>query len=185
MINIQFNKKVVAAMAAVLMFGSFSVSSSAALIDPGSELAFFGTFSPDNGDLSIATSLAFGSSVVIAAGASDYAFAAGGSATFNTITFDPATPGTVLTFANGGAFTASSISVDLQSANALDLTLSGVWSLDGFDDTAGILRLTADSLGGLNTFSAAGTVQPIPVPAAIWLFGTALAALGMTRRRTA
>ena len=185
MINFQLNKKVTAAFVAVLMFGSFSVASSAALIDAASELAVFGVYTPDNADLTQATELAFSTPATIAAGVNDFAFAVGGSATFNSIVFDPATPGPVLTFASGGAFNATSISVDTQSGSALDLTMLGFWSLDGFDDTYGQLVLTADSLGGLFTFSASGTIvpAPIPVPAALLLFGSALAGLGVTGRR--
>ncbi len=184
MINIQLNKKIVATCAALMMM-TFSATTSAALIDANSEIALFGTYTTDNADLTLATEIT-GMDALIAAGANDFAFSVGGSASFSTIVFNPSTPGSVFTFAGGGEFTASSIVVDLQTSSALDLTMAGVWSLAGFDDTAGTLILTADSLGeGLFTFSASGTVQPIPVPAAIWLFGTALAGLGLTRRRAA
>ncbi len=194
MIKFQLNKKVVALFTAVTMFGAFSASSSAALIDPGSELALFGTYTPDNADLSLATSLSFGSPAVIAAGANDFAFLTGASAFFNTFSIDISSPTTIFTFGNiptafsgvpTGSFTASSINVDELTATALNLTMQGFWSLDGFDDTQGQLVLTADSLAGLFTFSASGTVQPIPVPAAVWLFASALAGLGLTRRRKA
>ncbi len=186
MSNIQLKRKVLTAIAAVMMFSGYSVASSAAFIDPDSEIALFGVVAADAQDLTLATELLFPQSVVIAGGVNDFAFAVGGAAMFNTIVFDPETPGSVLTFAGGGGFTSSGIVIDLQSPSALNITMTGTWSLDGFDDTAGRLILTADSLGGdgLFTFSASGTVTAIPVPAAVWLFGSALAGLGFVRRRT-
>ncbi len=144
-------------------------------------MAFFGTYTPTGGaDLMNATGLAFPAPVIIAAGLDDFAFAAGGNATFSDFGFNPATSGTILTFADGGAFTASSVVTDFQTTQSLDLTLAGIWSLDGFDDTLGRLVFTADALGSLYTFSAAGTVtslSEVPLPGAILFFASALGAL--------
>ncbi|MBT8447825.1 MAG: PEP-CTERM sorting domain-containing protein [Gammaproteobacteria bacterium] len=160
------------------------------MIDPGSELAMFGSLAPTGGtDLASATGLTFASPVIIAAGANDFAFSVGGNATYFDFDFAAPVLGTILSFAGGGAFTATSVTVDVQTPTALGLTLDGVWSLGGFADTPGILRLTADSLFGLSTFSSAGiisvipSVSPVPVPGALALFAPAIVALYTRRRR--
>lgn len=168
----------------VILCAGFSLPASASQISTSSEMAFFGTYTPTGGaDLMNATGLAFPAPVIIAAGVDDFAFAAGGNATFSGFGFNPATSGAILTFADGGAFTASSVVIDVQTTQSLDLTLAGIWSLDGFDDTLGRLVFTADALGSLYTFSAAGTVtslsipSEVPLPGAILFFASALAAL--------
>ncbi|MEM7081373.1 MAG: VPLPA-CTERM sorting domain-containing protein [Pseudomonadota bacterium] len=178
-------KGMIARLVMLMMMGIFSLSASAMLIDASSETALFGTYSADNGDLTLATTLTFADPALIAAGVNDFAFAVGSNASLNAITIDPSFSGQVLSFGSGGSFTANSLAIDLQTSTALDITLTGFWSLDGFDDTAGTLVLTADSLGGLFTFSASGTVTPapVPVPAAVWLLGSALLGLGFNRRR--
>jgi len=181
----------------VCAFAGWSLPASAALLSSATEIAFFGIFQPTGGtNLADSSGGTFPSPVTIAAGVNDFAFAVGGNATFLDITFNPLTTGDILTFANGGLFSATEMVIDLQSETSLDLTLQGIWSLNGFDDTEGQLVLTADALGGLYTFSAAGTVfsnvispdieiAVIPVPAAAWLFASALAGLGITKRRRA
>lgn len=171
-------------MAALLMMtAALSVSASAAFISDNSEISLIGgTYTPTGGTgLHDATGLAANPSL-IAAGVNDFTSAVGGLATFSP--FDFATGGLIFTFAGGGAFTATAISIELQTATALDLLMTGVFSLDGFDDTAGSVAFTADAMAGLFTYSAVGTVEaaPIPVPGALLLLGSALAVLGIRRR---
>lgn len=66
-----------------------------------------------------------------------------------------------------------------------------VWDLSGFVDGVGgtiTARVVADVLTGNSATGISGlytlNLVPIPVPAAVWLFGGALAALGLARRRT-
>lgn len=172
-------------------FTGFSLPASAAFITSGSELAFFGIYQPTGGtNLQDSTGATFPSGVTIAAGANEFAFAVGGQANYSNFTFSPVTPGNILTFAGGGQFSATEMVIDQQSATSLDITMRGLWSLNGFDDTGGTLVFTADALGGLFTFSAAGVVyangispDPVPLPAAIWLFASALGGLGIIQRR--
>ncbi|MCX2980769.1 hypothetical protein EYC98_07740 [Halieaceae bacterium IMCC14734] len=182
-------KKISSVVLSLMMGAGISLSVSAAQISAGSEMAFFGTYVPTGGtDLTSATGLAFPAPVTIAAGANDFAFAASSLASFSGFGFNPATAGPVLTFSNGGAFTAANIVTDVQTAQSLDLTLVGTWSLNGFDDTIGSLIFTADALGGLYTFSAAGTVANpavVPLPGAMLFFASALAGLGVLRRPAA
>ena len=169
--------------AGLLLAGALPTAASAASISIGSEIAFFGDFDIIGGsDLSSATGMGFSNPVDIIAATGDFAGADSGSATFNDFGFDPASLGTILTFANGGAFTATSVEVSFQTANALTLTFDGIWSLDGFDDTNGGLTISADSLGGLNVFSGTGAVV-IPVPGALLLLGSALVGMGAVRRK--
>ncbi|NNF15408.1 MAG: hypothetical protein HKN70_01615 [Gammaproteobacteria bacterium] len=171
------------AMTALLMMtAALSVSASAASISSFSEIALIGgTYTPTGGTgLADATGINAAPSL-IAGGANDFAFAVGSMATFSP--FDFTTGGAVFTFASGGSFTATSISIDLQTAVALDVSMTGIYSLDGFDDTAGTFVFTSDALGGLFTYSGVGRIpEPIPVPGALLLFGSALAGLGLTRR---
>lgn len=189
MIISRLKKGVGTVVAAVVLAGALPMTASASLLsgDPlisaNSEIAFFGNHTPvGSSDLAGATGLDFPDPVIIPAGTGDFAAAAGGVATFSSFDFVTPTLGTILTFADGGSFTATSVNVHLQTATALDMTLSGIWSLNGRNDTAGTLVLTADSLGGLNTFSAVGAI--VPVPGALLLFGSALIGLGAARRKS-
>ncbi|MFK8031736.1 MAG: VPLPA-CTERM sorting domain-containing protein [Gammaproteobacteria bacterium] len=182
MIKIQLKRNVLAALAAVVMFSGFAVSSSAALIDSDSTIRIFGGYEADAADLTQATQLSFPGIVQITEGEGDFGSSIG-FASFATISFDPVVPGSVLTFANGGEFTSTSVEIGTQAPNFLELIITGVWTLDGFDDTEGQLVLTATTpTNGIFAFEATGSVTQVPVPAAIWLLGSALVSLGVTRR---
>jgi hypothetical protein len=69
-----------------------------------------------------------------------------------------------------------------------------IWDLSGFVDGLGgviLAHVVAGAVGngtGGNSTGMAGTytlnLTPIPVPAAVWLFGGALCLLGVARRRS-
>ncbi|MFT6052349.1 MAG: hypothetical protein ACI9B9_001998 [Halioglobus sp.] len=176
-------------------FTAFSVPASAAFISTGSELAFFGLYQTTGGtNLQDSTGATFPSGVSIAAGAGDFSAAMGGTATFLDFTFNPVTASDILTFAGGGQFSATEMVIDQQSETSIAITMGGLWSINGFDVTGGTLVLTADALAGLYTFSASGVVYAngispdeeianVPVPAAIWLFASALGGMGIIKRR--
>ncbi len=59
---------------------------------------------------------------------------------------------------------------------------TGTFTLDGFDDTAGNFVYT--NQGNNSTSFSAQAVSEVPLPAAVWLFGTGLLGLaGVARRR--
>ena len=154
---------------------------SAATISIGSEVGFIGTYTPTGGTgLADATGLTFGGGTVII-GSDDFAGQVGGSVTLNDLSLTGVTADPFFTMAGGLSFTITGFTLDLQTENALNWTATGFWSLAGFDDTAGIFVFTGDSLNDVFTYSTAGSV--VPVPAAVWLFGSALLGLGAMRRR--
>ena len=66
---------------------------------------------------------------------------------------------------------------------------SGVVSAAGFDDTIGLLSFSGTSSSQKTTdvvsFNFTTDVAPVPLPAGLLLMGTALAGLGMVRRKKA
>ena len=107
---------------------------------------------------------------------------------FNDFVFDPLVAGTQLwTFTSGGAysFSMSTINIVSQTANSISLEGTGIASIDGFDDTGGDFTLTLNRSGQAFSFSSSASVV-VPVPAAVWLFGSGVLGLvGIVRRKKA
>jgi hypothetical protein len=82
-----------------------------------------------------------------------------------------------------GSFTLSltSMTVGAQSDSALLLTGTGTLTGAGFDPTPATLSWTGNNGGSLHSWSA--TVSAVPVPAAVWLFGSGLLGLVCIARR--
>lgn len=145
------------------------------------------TFSGDiaeGTDYTTTTSLSFPSGDIYVYGANgDFGLSGimqGDAGTISDFTFDLAS---VFSVEIGGfSFEADALSVVHQSPTFLVLEGTGVLSATGFSDTGATFVLAAVTGGSLRSFSAGITASPIPVPGALVLFGSALAALGWRRR---
>jgi len=104
---------------------------------------------------------------------------------FNDFVFDPLSAGTQLwTFDFGGntySFSMSTITIVSQTSNTVSLEGSGMASISGFDDTDGDFALTLNQSGQAFSFSSSASV--VPVPPAVWLFGSGLLGLIKIARR--
>ena len=122
---------------------------------------------------------------VVTSAFGDYAGTLGTFVDFNDFVFDPLATGTQLwTFTSGGthSFSMSTINIISQTANSISLEGAGIASIDGFDDTGGDFSLTLNQNGQAFSFSSSAAVV-VPVPAAVWLFGSGLLGLVVTARR--
>lgn len=94
------------------------------------------------------------------------------------------------TDSNSDPFSFELEAVTVNSQSATNLSLSGTGTIfgapAGFDATPGTWELTANTADGSTTFSwSSSTVGVVPVPAAVWLFGSGLLGLvGIARRRS-
>jgi hypothetical protein len=163
---------------------------SAAQISAGSTIAFFGTSStsgnlPDSGAGDLAITFA-----QVAVTTDDFAglVPTGSAATFaNPISWDatgaitaPASGATLWNVSSAplASFILGSGTASQTDAGLLEIVATGTLTLLGFDDTPGSFVFNETGL----TFSAQ-TVSEVPLPAAVWLFGSALLGLGGLARR--
>lgn len=153
-----------------------------------------GGYTPNNTDLTLATSFALSPIGVVTSVSGS--FATVGILPFvtqvnwtPTLTFDPATPVSPLWFLSGG----SGASFDLLSffevpgtvSDSLELRGTGLLHLNGFDNTVGTWIATFNSAGGTFSFSSSNAAVP-GVPdggLTVALLGGAFAGLGVLRRK--
>lgn len=88
----------------------------------------------------------------------------------------------VVLTAGSFTYTLASVAVSLQSDDELVLFGTGTLSAAGFEDTAYDFSLSTDAAGSLYSFSATLAPTVIPVPGALVLMLSGLAALGFRRR---
>jgi hypothetical protein len=145
------------------------------------------TPSPDPGNnLVDATSVQFDSEFVVSA-TGDFVGTTSGGLALAYFDFSPQDPLSLnpnpLSWTLG-SFTLELTSMEVNTQNATLLLLTGTGTLEGagFDPTPATLSWTGNGPGSLYSWSA--TVSAVPVPAAVWLFGSGLLGLiGMARRK--
>ena len=159
-------KKIIFSSLLVLMFSSFGASAS--LIQ--GQIVFTGSvWSHDGTTLTILDE-------TIHSGAGDLAFET--SVVLNDLAYNPFVPLAPLWETDNFTFSITTLVIDLEDATHLSLTGFGILA-----DKNGILEDTAgtwDFSGGIVNWSSATVV---PVPAAVWLFGTAVLGLVGIRRK--
>ena len=105
---------------------------------------------------------------------------AGGS----TESLTAALTGTNFFTIEGWDFELTTLSIVDQSSTLLSLSGSGILSGTGFDATNATWVFSATSLNNYNMGVTAAGIAAVPVPAAIWLFGSGLIGLiGVARRK--
>jgi len=103
-----------------------------------------------------------------------------GTVTSSPFTFNPATPVTNLLTIGDWQVDLGTMTIVDQTASILTLSGTGAISGNGLDLTPTQWSWSANSTGG--TYSM--TINAVPVPAAVWLFGSGLIGLiGVARRK--
>jgi hypothetical protein len=169
-----------------------SVSASAALIDGTLELA--GGWNPIDAasnatTIDIATGIDFlnGDESLVVGSSGDLALVFGTAATMTDFQFNPLTPNPVSLWSVGG-FTFSMDNVNIVTQDATDLVLSGSGTItgNGFDATEGTWEFTGQTASNITFSWSSSNATVVPVPAAVWLFGSGLIGLvGVARRKKA
>lgn len=175
------NQLAKATVASALMM--FAFGSSAALIT--GDITFSGDW--DSVDATgHTTEITFPGGDVGADGSSgDLAsIAQGDTGTINTLDFSGAgpLPGTFMSI-GGFDFTLTEVSTVFQNGTIIVLEGTAIGSGNGFMDTNFSFAFSANQNGHLRAFSAGFTAQPVPVPGALILFGSALAGLVARRQQ--
>lgn len=127
---------------------------------------------------------------VVTSAFGDYAGTLGVFVDFSNFVFNPLATGTQLwTIDSGGStysFSMLTISIVSQTSNSISLEGTGIASITGFDDRSGDFTLTLNQNSRAFSFSSSASVAHMPVPAAVWLFGSGLVGvLGIARRKQA
>ena len=99
--------------------------------------------------------------------------------------FNPLNPNPLALWSvNGFTFNMTAVSINNQNSINLSLSGTGTVSGNGFDSTSGTWEFTANATEDSTFTWSSSTVSAVPVPAAVWLFGSGLLGLvGVARRR--
>ena len=173
------------------LFLAFSLSGNLAHATPiDGTINFDGEATTNSGNLATATSFTsiIGTMVVPQETGSYAAIPAVTPVTFTPFTFSAAgvTPLWTLTLAGiTYSFNATSIVVDAQNANFLNISGTGIASITGYTNTAGTWSITDTSVGGSPTFTfgADSVVPDSGITALLILLGLAGVGLGVLAQR--
>ncbi len=148
-------------------------------------ISFAGNYTPNNNDLTAATSIAFGSTFVTSANGNFAIFAPGSTVTMATPLAINPTLAPVLSLWSIGIFSfdATSLTQSAQTATTLTLTGTGVIK-DGnpADQVAGQWIATFNTLNGTYSWSASAGSVP-DASSTLLLLGSALTGISIIRRK--
>ncbi len=178
----------------IAVLGGMAASPAKAVLVDGS-ISLSGGFGPVDASLlpttlGAATGIAFVGSASVDQATGDFAGLPGAAVTTTDFQFDPAlAPNPVNLWTVGSfTFTMDSLSVIYHDAYFLLLSGTGLLTAPGYEPTPGAWRLSSQTVDQ-NTFtwsSSTASTAVVPVPAAVWLFGSGLIGIaGIARRRKA
>lgn len=182
--------KLAGALGACLILGTQVAN--AAFID--GTLALGGSFTPiDAGSspvsLGVATGIDFTADTgVVVSSSGDLSFAPFVTlAAMTDFQFNPLSPVGVAVWSVGGfTFNMDSVAINTQNGTNLSLSGTGTVSGNGFDPTTGTYEFTAQGTEDTAFSWSSSSLAAVPVPAAVWLFGSGLLGLaGIARRKNA
>ncbi|MDH3871398.1 MAG: VPLPA-CTERM sorting domain-containing protein [Gammaproteobacteria bacterium] len=163
---------------AVLVEGSISISGGFIPVDD--------VWAPV--DLADSTGVDFDGTGTVDQATGDFSGSLGSTATMTDFQFLPVLdPNPVNVWVvDGFTFELNSVDVDFQTANFLGLSGTGYIFGNGFDRTRSEWFLTGQTADDVTFSWSSSNNTIIPVPAAVWLFGSGLIGLaGVARRRKA
>jgi hypothetical protein len=173
---------------AIGSIGLLSFNANAALIDGTIELA--GGWTPIDSvaaatSIGVATGIDFtGDTSVVVASSGDLSLTPYTFASMIDFQFNPLTPNPVNVWSAGGfTFSMDSVTITTQNPSYLVLSGSGTISGNGFNPTPGTWEFSGQTASNITFSWSSSNVTVVPVPAAVWLFGSGLLGLVAVGRR--